>query len=278
MPKEFITLDDGKIAYQIYGKGQQTLILFHGLIGSSWLSQTWIEAIEQADVSCIALERPGYGDSSPFTITCVADWNAIFAQVIEILSLKSAIAVGCSAGAVYAYASAFACPGVVTHVWVLGGVPAVFLDRVMRHYSRADQATYKWFLKASMAEIQDYYARQLDAFSKQHFKNTESYILSALNDARTTNYFGMSRESQLQISPWGFDISAIQQPVTIWHSAKDDMVPYKAVYEMPHLLKNSTFMIAEDFAFSPASEPHSESISQGFLYLLQQLNQNTSKE
>lgn len=37
MSKQFIPLKDGKIACQIYGQGQQTLILFYGLISSSWL-------------------------------------------------------------------------------------------------------------------------------------------------------------------------------------------------------------------------------------------------
>ena len=100
------------------------LILFHGLIGSSWLSEAWIEAIEQVDVCVIALERPGYGDSQQ----CVADWNAVFAELVENLIIKSAIAVDCSASAVYAYATAFAFPEVIPGVWVAGVVPAVFLD------------------------------------------------------------------------------------------------------------------------------------------------------
>ena len=278
MPKQFIPLKDGKIAYQIYGKGQQTLILFHGLLGGSWLGQEWVEAIAQADVSCIALERPGYGDSSPFPMACVADWNAIFAQVVEALSLTSAIAVGCSAGAVYAYASAFGFPEAIARVWVLGGVPTVFLDHVLRHYSSEDQATYKRFLTTPIAEIQDYYAKELDDFAAQQSESIDLYMLKLLEDARAGKYVGMARESQLQITPWGFDVSAIQQPVTVWHSEHDEMVPYKAAREMIDLLENSTFMTAENFSFSPQSRSHSESISQGFIHLLQQLNQNLSNE
>lgn len=272
MPKQFIPLKDGRIAYQTYGAGQQTLLLFHGLLGGSWLGQEWIEAIEQADVSCIVLERPGYGDSSPFPMACAADWNAIFAQVVEVLNLTSAIAVGCSAGAVYAYASAFGFPEAIARVWVLGGVPTVFLDNVLRHYSDEAQATYKQFLTTSIAEIQDYYAKELDDFATQQPESIDSYMLKLLEDARAGKYVGMARESQLQITPWGFNVSAIQQPVTVWHSENDNMVPYNAAREMIDSLKNSTFMTAEDFSFSPKSNPHSESISRGFIHLLQQLN------
>lgn len=278
MTKQFVPLKEGRIAYQTYGKGQQTLIFFHGLMGSSWLSEEWIEAIEQASVCVIALERPGYGDSSLLPIECVADWTAVFAQVVENLSIQSAIAVGCSAGAVYAYATAFAFPGVITGVWVLDGVPAVFLDNVMRHYSSESQTAYKWFLTTPLTEIQDYYAVRLDAFFKQQFESAESYIIKTLEDVRAGNCIGMARESQLQIIPWGFDVSTIQQPITLWHSENDGMVPYNAAREMIYLLKNSTLVTAEDCSFSPENNSHSESISQGFIHLLQQLNPGKNSE
>ncbi|MEM9805942.1 MAG: alpha/beta hydrolase [Cyanobacteria bacterium P01_D01_bin.56] len=269
MSKQFITLKDGKIAYQIYGQGQQTLILFHGLIGSSWLRQTWVQAIEQADMRCIVLERPGYGDSSILSIECVADWTIIFAQVINALNIQSAIAVGCSAGAVYAYATAFAFPDIITHVWVLDGVPAVFLETVIRHYSHDDQVTYNRFLVRPMAEIQDDYATWLEAFSEQSSDNPS--MLNILKDSRANHCIGMARESQLQIRPWGFDISAIQQPVTLWHAENDEMVPYKAAQEMTQVLNNSTLVTVKNLGASPEQAIHSESISQGFLHLLKQL-------
>ena len=269
MSKQFIVIKGGKIAYQTYGQGQQTLILFHGLIGSSWLSDEWIQAIEQADVHCIVLERPGYGDSSIFSMECVADWNVIFAQVINALKIQSAIAVGCSAGAVYAYATAFAFPDIITHVWVLDGVPAVFLDTVICHYSRDDQLTYNRFLVSPIAEIQDDYATWLETFSKQQSDNP--YMLKILADAGANDYLGMARESQLQIRPWRFDISAIQQPVMLWHAEKDAMVPYTAAREMTHVFTNSTLMTAKDLDVSSEQAVHSESISQGFLHLLKHL-------
>ena len=269
MSKQFIPLKDGKIAYQIYGQGQPTLILFHGLIGSSWLSDEWVEAIEQADVRCIVLERPGYGDSSIFSIDCVADWNIIFAQVISALKIQSAIAVGCSAGAVYAYATAFAFPDIITHVWVLDGVPAVFLETVIRHYSRDDQITYNRFLVRPIAEIQDDYATWLKVFSEQQSDNP--YMLNILNDAHANHYIGMARDSQLQSRPWWFDISAMHQPVTLWHAENDAMVPHSAAQEMTQVLANSTLVTAKDLGALSEQTIHSESISKGFLHLLKHL-------
>ncbi|MCG8481611.1 MAG: alpha/beta hydrolase, partial [Spirochaetales bacterium] len=120
--KQYVALPKGRIAYQTYGDGSQDVIVFHGLMGSSWFSAQWIAAIEAADVRCIVLERPGRGDSSPIPMQRVADWSAIIASVVDTLQIDDAIAVGCSAGAVYAYASAFFAPQAISKVWILDGV------------------------------------------------------------------------------------------------------------------------------------------------------------
>ena len=68
----------GRIAYRIYGDGARDMVMFHGLFGSSRLSEEWVKAIEKADVRCIALERPGYGDSSAVEMERAADWAGLF--------------------------------------------------------------------------------------------------------------------------------------------------------------------------------------------------------
>ena len=79
------------------------MVMFHGLFGSSWLSEEWVRALEKADLRCIALERPGYGDSSAVEMKRAAEWAELFTPVVEELAIHDAAAVGCSAGSVYAY-------------------------------------------------------------------------------------------------------------------------------------------------------------------------------
>ena len=164
---------------------------------------------------------------------------------------------------------AFAFPEIITHVWILDGVPAVFLETVIRHYSHEDQAIYRRFLARPIAEIQDDYAKWLEAFSEQQSDNP--YMLKILKDAGVNQHIGMARESQLQIRPWGFDIAAIQQPVTLWHAENDAMVPYNAAHAMTYTLPNSTLITVKDLDASSEQNTHSESISQRFLHLLKQL-------
>ncbi len=269
--KQFVPLRGGRIAYQTYGDGAQDMIVFHGLTGSSWLDAEWVEAIEDADVRCIVLERPGYGDSSPIEMDHVADWCVLFGPIVAALGITNAIAVGCSAGAVYAYASAFADPDAIGEVWILDGVPAVYLDRVIRHYSVEGREAYAKFLNGARTEIQDYYATGLDEFLATLPPDADPYLRNTLTDARANHCFGPAQESRLQITPWGFDPANIGQRVTLWHAEGDTMVPFAGAEEMAEILKDATLLTADPTLFGANDsdlDVHIGSISHGFLQLL----------
>ena len=269
--KQYLKLASGQIAYQSYGNGSRDMIVFHGLMGSSWLDAEWIAAIEGADVRCIVLERPGYGDSSPIHMERVADWAELFEPVVEALQIQDAVAVGCSAGAVYAYASAFAAPAAIGRVWILDGVPAVYLDRVMRHYNSEARQAYATFLNATLTSTQDYYVAGLDDFLATLPENSNTHLRNTLIDARANRCFGPAQESRLQITPWGFEPTDIPQPVTLWHARGDTMVPYGVAPEMADMLKDATLLIADPDGSGENDsdiDVHIGSITRGFLHLL----------
>lgn len=270
--KRYITVPDGRIAYREYGEGTRTVIVFHGLMGSSLLSAEWIKAIEAAGVCCIVLERPGYGDSTPIEMERVADWTAVFAPFVEALGVEHAIAAGCSAGAVYAYASAATAPRAIEEVWILDGVPAVYMERVIRHYSAEAREAYARFLNAPRAEIQDYYAAGIENFLASPAATADSLLRNTLTDAGANRCFGPAQESRLQITPWGFDPARIAQRVTLWHAEGDTMVPYRGAEEMVDILRNTTLLTADPARFDEAAsgmEIHMQSISHGFRQLLE---------
>jgi pimeloyl-ACP methyl ester carboxylesterase len=269
--KAYIVLPEGRIAYQQYGDGSQDIIMFHGLMGSSWLSNDRIEVIQEHDVRCIVLERPGYGDSSSIPMQRVADWSEIIVSVIDTLKIKDAIAVGCSAGAVYAYASAFFAPQAISKVWILDGVPAVYLDRIIRHYPAEAREAYAKFFNDPQTQTQDYYVASLDSFLATLPEDTGSYLHNSLTDARANRCFGPAQESRLQIIPWGFDPAEINQPITLWHAERDRLVPYSVAPEMADILKNATLMTADPNCFDENASDmdiHISSQTHGFLHLL----------
>ena len=56
----------------------------------------------------------------------VADWFTVFQKNVDELNINNAICVGISAGAIFAYTSAYATPDAIDKIWTLNGVPAVY--------------------------------------------------------------------------------------------------------------------------------------------------------
>jgi pimeloyl-ACP methyl ester carboxylesterase len=270
--KRIAAVPNGRIAYQEYGSGSRDMLIFHGLMGSSWLTPEWIRAIEEYDYRCVVLERPGYGDSSPIAMETVSDWFAIIAAVVDSLRIHKATVVGVSAGAVYAYASAYGAQESFTEAWILAGVPAVYLDRVMRHYPDDAREGYARFLHNTQETTQDYYAAGVDAFLASMPPDPDRHWQNSLNDARANRCFGPAQESRLQITPWGFDPSEIRQPIKLWHAEQDKMVPYGGAKEMAAICPTATLTNVDPGLFAPDAsdmDVHIQSSTEAFLCLVE---------
>lgn len=242
MNKEFIALNnDHKISYQTYGKGENTIILFHGLVGGSWLDPDTLPHINEANVRIVALERVGYGSSSQFELNNVNDWEPIIWQVIKELNITAADVIGISAGAPYAYASAFFLPNIIKKIWILSGVPAVYEESILAHYKENDQIEYKKFLETDVSEIQDYYVKQLQSYLNHFRENGKRHFIKTIEENINQKCYGMALESKLQILPWNIDLSKINQPVVMYHSKEDEMIPFMAAKEMSRNFKTCLF-------------------------------------
>ncbi|MFV0266089.1 MAG: alpha/beta fold hydrolase [Draconibacterium sp.] len=264
MDKKFIQLDEGiKIAYQSYGDGENTIVLFHGLVGGSRLNPETISAIDDSNTRVIALERIGYGDSSQLELKSVGGWKSFICQIFSKLNIKKAEAVGISAGAPYAYTAASALPDKVTRVWILSGVPAVYEEFILECYSEKDQQFYKNFLQTDLPEIQNYYRNHMESVLKQ-FNDAPPYIVETLEEIIAQNCYGMSLESKLQITPWDIDFESINQHITMFHSPDDEMIPFNAAKEMASRLKDCSFRKME----ITGNNIHIESSAAAFLQIL----------
>jgi len=260
--------DYGRLGYQIYGAGERTVLLLHGLVGSSWLGDSWISAIVENKVRCIVPERPGYGDSSAIELRSVADWMPIIRAFVQKLELNAADVIGCSAGGPYAYATALALPDVIKTVYILDGVPAVYEARVLRHYSERDKAAYKDFSEQPQSAVQRYYVQQMEA-AKKRLENTDlGYVKNALDEVLAQRCFGVAQESRLQILPWELPLADLEQKVVLFHARADEMVPYEAAKEMPGFLTNCEFRDLELPTLAPGESAHMTAISEAFCRIL----------
>ena len=273
MSKSYIELpENSRLYYQTYGSVEHNLILLHGLVGGSFLGEEWAGRIRESNVRCIVPERTGYGESSPVKFNAVNDWIPIIQILAGQLGITSADVIGCSAGAPYAYATALALPHIIGKVYILGGVPAVFEEKVLRHYSRQNQEAYGNFAGSPINSIQEYYIPQMEAALERVAAARLTYLEATLEEILKQRCYGMAQESKLQILPWKLPLSKILQPVTLYHAVSDEMVPYDAAREMPAFLANSAFIEADTKDLPEGESRHMGSITQSLYQVLRNYN------
>lgn len=240
MNQHIIKLASGcQLSYRVYGQGQHSIILYHGLVGGSYLSPEAITSIMSRDITLYAIDRIGYGQSTQMVLNSISEWEKINTSFMSNLRINSADVIGISAGAPYAYAAAL--NKRIHKLWILCGVPAVYQNKILEHYTLDDQKAYKAFLNRSLAELQKDYVSDMQATLK-HFKNTShDYIVHTLNDILNQNCFGMAQECSLQIKEWQIPFDKLTQPVHYFHAIEDDMIPIEAAKEMAtHFNSNFT--------------------------------------
>lgn len=192
--KHHITLSENhKLFYHVYGNGENTVILLHGLVGGSWLGDDWIHSIVQNNIRCIVPERPGYGTSSPILLQSVSDWIPI----IQALGQKD-------------------------------------------------------------------YIEQMKAASQRMERTNLLHIKNTLQEVLAQQCFGMAQESRLQILPWNLPLTEIKQPVILFHTPSDEMVPFAAAQDMLPYFTYGEFHEINTLHLSPDQSPHMSAITQRF--------------
>ncbi|WDV44797.1 alpha/beta hydrolase [Clostridiaceae bacterium M8S5] len=269
--KRYIDLKDGKkLSYIVHGSGEHKILFFHGIIGGGYLSNEWIKAIEEREITLIAIERLGYGSSSKIQMNSVADFADIAKTIATQLNIDKCDIIGCSAGAPYAYATAYALGEIVERVFILGGVPLVYKESIFKHYSEEAQVEYMSFLENSIEDIQSKYVAYLDHLKQELASHGEPYINKTLNENIKQDCFGMAMESRLQIIDWGVPFEDIEQSVIYYHGKVDEMVPINGAKEMLKYLKNTQFIEVD----KSDGADHMSSISHAFLHVISKININ----
>jgi pimeloyl-ACP methyl ester carboxylesterase len=183
----------------------------------------------------IATERPGYGESDPDeSMHQVMDWPMRIQPLLEQLHIETFGSVGISAGTPYAYSLAAAFPDQVKKVWILSGLPYLMDKDVLACYPPVEQAEYTFYQTASLTAIADKFNSYLEQL--YHTYDETSIMRKGVEATGQHGRLGIAREAKLQSTDWGFRLEQIQQPVTLWHSVADDIIPFSAVQKtLPHL-------------------------------------------
>ena len=232
--KNKIQLSDGRtLAWTEWGDANGHPILFctgAGMSGSIGFGQDYLEKF---GFRLIAIDRPGFGGSSPHPQKTLLSWCEDIKEFFASRDLPTASTVGFSQGSVFAFALAakkrvrsvaivsgqddFSDPTTksLLHKSVQGFVESVqsknqeFLDG----FSRMANAEGLWQLISAMSSAKDKELYESEAFQKlyQHSlqegfsRGSEAYVLDLVNS----------------MIKWPFDLEDIECPVEIFYGSLD---------------------------------------------------------
>ena len=242
-----LTLADGRaLCLAQYGDPDgPPVFYFHGYPGS----RLEVALLDGLPLRVIAIDRPGYGGSSPLPGRGLLDWPADVAAAADQLGLARFTVLGVSGGGPYAAACAFALPGRVKAAILLCPVPPPeTIDRLApgqrgdlgllmqlgRHprAARPFLATARWLGRQPHLLTPETIRR----FGPLRLPPTDMAALAEPASSRTLASFregvrecieGVWMDAQIYARPWGFALEHIGVPLAVWHGTADTIVPFR---------------------------------------------------
>jgi pimeloyl-ACP methyl ester carboxylesterase len=223
-----------RIAYAEYGDtAGYPILVQHGLIASIRDDHIFDRLI-RLGTHLICIARPGYGESSPYAMSCLGEWGQIVAMLADEFNYPRFDVLGMSSGAPYSYAIGSHLPDRVRNIFVFSGTPALFDERVLALWP------YPVDRQASLDELErlahELFFSQLAG---------EDLHRNDISDSMQNNCFGIAQDLKLRCIDWGFDLSSVRANVYMQHGYDDSQVPLRTAEITASLLPNCHLEIRE---------------------------------
>lgn len=247
-----VPTDDGR-SLEVLDTGPAdalALVYHHGTPQGAVPFPTLERAAAVQGLRVVSYSRPGYGASSPrpdgATTATVADDAVDTAAVLDHLGIGEFLTIGWSGGGPRALACAALLPGrCLAAACCVGIAPAADYDGDIRDgmaEENIDEYTAVFagvealeaFLdirKGFFGVTPDQVAAGLGALAPpvDRAALTEElteYLAASVNAAGRHGIVGWRDDDLTHTRPWGFDLSEISTPVSIWQGSLDTMVPF----------------------------------------------------
>lgn len=223
------------LSYADYGNPNGYPILIqHGLIASIQDYHLFDRLIETG-ARPISIARPGYGESTPYAMSNIAEWGEIVSVLVDELELSQFDVLGISSGAPYSYAIGYKLPDRVRNLFILSGTPALYDEKVLSYWP------YPVKKNASIAEMQKLaYELFFSDLSKEDLDKDD------IKDSMNNDCFGIALDLKLRCMDWGFQLSDVKGRVYMRHSRSDTSVPLITAELTAQLLPNSQIEVREN--------------------------------
>ncbi len=221
-------------------------VLVHHGGGSRHIGPGLVRAAHRSGFRLISYDRPAYGGSTPMPGRTIADCSADVEAISDALKLPSIAAWGFSGGGPYALATAALLPDVVTAACVfaplgpygapglefLRGMSDSYREEVRQFFADRPAARQKFRTEAAemfgrLSSAETWLAQwgeRADA-DEAHSREAAEYLASTFTDGWTRDDEGWWDDWSAFLSPWGFDLGAIEAPVSLWHGLADTRCP-----------------------------------------------------
>jgi pimeloyl-ACP methyl ester carboxylesterase len=261
-----IKLPDGRVlGYREYGDVSGSPVVYlHGMPGSRLDPVALDEEYGRLGVRVVAIERPGYGRSTPRRSWGLLDWPSDVAAAADRLALERFAVLGYSSGGKYAAACAYALPDRVTGVAIVSGVGPPSTPRFREGLGATDRLSMTLATRARpLALVYWRFARLLARRSPARFlrefekelsepdkavfadSNVREVVLRTAQEAMRGGVAGVVDDSAIQARSWGFDLESIRPAVQVWHGDNDDIVPLHHASYVADKIPNATLTVLE---------------------------------
>ena len=239
---------DGRaISYTDNGvAGDRALLFHHGTPGGAGLWQSALDEAAQRGVRAIAYTKAGYQGSDRADWSSVAEAASDFNALIEHLGISTFVSIGWSGGGPFALASTFSskcigadlvagvAPYSAMGVDFLTGLSEAETIETLDNSARSKESALvmatkelenietEWTAETWQAgsEARPEYAR-----FESEYRRFNAHALPALLNAVVPDLTGYADDNYLILADWGFAVSDVNKPVSIWNGTLDKLVP-----------------------------------------------------
>lgn len=248
LDNEIVKLPDGRqLGYARYGASDgQPVLFFHGIPGSRLQRNPDLSVLNELSLCVYALDRPGTGLSSYQRQRTLLAWPEDVRAFCDALGIERFSCIGISSGGPYALACAFRLPDRIRRLAIVSSLapldrPELFeqLDPKMKRLFRFARRSPTMMNLVAGILFRAFNSRFDVAFEKlvadlpPHDKKllTDPAIAAMFKDdvgqAFRQGSRGVVSDMRILSCPWGFDLSAIDLPVQVWHGTADTIVPLR---------------------------------------------------
>ncbi len=243
MIEDRVHLPDGRVlSYGDWGPRDAPVIMYcHGFPGNRL---ELLLALQQVDpdsvpVRIVALDRPGFGESTFQPNRTFLDWPVDVATAANQLDIDNFTVLGVSGGSPYALACGYAMPERVSRVGVVVGVapleaPSMDQANIVSGMSAIAAVRRLQLMMMGLAFRRGKGDRILEKMPSTMCETdrtvlarpeVQDWFIALMQEAFVQGAQGAVHEAGLYRAPWGFDVAQVSSKTQLWYGAADETVP-----------------------------------------------------